>query len=299
MGYYETDATYPEIYDCADALIWGLDYEGNEITTSTKIRHHRFPDRKLLPHYTGSHIVPYGVMFDNITYPSPDIVAHRFCQATRTEFDKTVVDSGWAVNAPAFTSGPYSGDITLTGTFFNFTVPTNYVRYNSAEIFFNKKLFNTDYLKTNRGYRVDSQPLLYPADYAIYPVVNDGVNEDLRMNIYHLVYNADIVPERTNYKVGKQVYLPTASYTGTTNFPVNITNNNLLTADSVLELTYQLEDLDTSLGTQEFGAIENDPGKYALNNFYVSDGRFSFNHWVNPLVITCNLLSNRSISPLF
>lgn len=93
FAYYETDETYPNIENCDGDLIWGPG-----ITTNTKVRLFKFPDRRLISHMSddGEWLRPFGFKFDNITYPNSSIIGHRFCIADRTEFDKTVLDSGWA-----------------------------------------------------------------------------------------------------------------------------------------------------------------------------------------------------------
>lgn len=267
MGYYECDTTYPDIRDCNDALIWGNDYDGNPITTSTKIRHHRFPDRKLLPHYNGTSILPYGVMFDNITYPSSDVVAHQWCVGNQSEFDKTVLDSGWAGKPPVQNStlnleGYMGYEIGLDGD-------QPYIRYNSAELLSNKKLFNTEYLKVNRAYHLDSTPAQFPSAWAPYPITDLTVDKTLYMNVYHMKYNSDATLSRENFKLLKQVYVPAQSFTGNTDFPVNIDDHRQkLTDDSIIQVNYNFESLGF-LGSQSFGILSADPSVFILNNYYL------------------------------
>jgi len=98
MGYYETDTTYPDVQNCDGNSIWGEDYDGNTIVPEvTNIRHHRFPDRRLIPHYdpTTTCLLPLGIQFLNIGYPNSNIVGHQFCFVKRNDATKTVLDSGW------------------------------------------------------------------------------------------------------------------------------------------------------------------------------------------------------------
>ena len=50
MAYWEAEnAIYPTILDCSGGNYWGVDFCGNTLRGS-KIRHHKFPDRNLVPH---------------------------------------------------------------------------------------------------------------------------------------------------------------------------------------------------------------------------------------------------------
>jgi len=97
MGYHEcANACYPAIYDCEGKSIWGVDSCGNELI-NTPIRHHRLPDRNLVPHYDydTNTIRPLGVLFSNVTYPHPDIIGHSFVRVNRDDFTKTVLAAGF------------------------------------------------------------------------------------------------------------------------------------------------------------------------------------------------------------
>lgn len=96
MGYHQCEATYPDIRDCNGESIWGTDSCGNELI-GTPIRHHRMPDRGLVPHYSyddNKFIRPLGIRFSNISYPHPDIIEHHFVRVNRDDFTKTVLAAG-------------------------------------------------------------------------------------------------------------------------------------------------------------------------------------------------------------
>lgn len=97
MGYWESTQTYPSITTCNDTpdTYWGEDWQGNTITTSTKIRHHRTPgpELKLGAGDAGSKV---GITFSNVEYPDSSIVAHFFVYGDRTN-DKTVLTKGVVV----------------------------------------------------------------------------------------------------------------------------------------------------------------------------------------------------------
>ena len=95
LAYYEIDIPYPSTLDCDGVRLFP---EGN-------IRYDKMPDRRLLPIMENAGI-PYtsgtvlnnliGLRFSNIEYPeNSGIIAHRFHIAKRSEFDKTVLDTGW------------------------------------------------------------------------------------------------------------------------------------------------------------------------------------------------------------
>jgi hypothetical protein len=94
MAYYETKNSYyqdPINSDCIDDY-WGTDICGNPLT-GQRIRHHRLPDRKLIPTDTGNNINLLGLEFFNIEYPQ-GYDSHYFSCGIKTEGDKTVLDNG-------------------------------------------------------------------------------------------------------------------------------------------------------------------------------------------------------------
>lgn len=95
LAYYECTENYPEIYDCDGNSIWGVDACGNELI-GTPIRHPKFPDRSLEPLNKDGLITLLGIEFDNIEYPSTDVVGHFFSRAKRDDINKTVLDKGLA-----------------------------------------------------------------------------------------------------------------------------------------------------------------------------------------------------------
>jgi hypothetical protein len=91
MGYWESTESYPD----NKRNIWG-DLCG------TKIRHHKFPDNKLVNHHNqgGSQIILLGVKFENITLPLDNnglpitsIVGYEILRGSR-EGNKTVIAKG-------------------------------------------------------------------------------------------------------------------------------------------------------------------------------------------------------------
>jgi hypothetical protein len=259
FGYYESDdVTYPDIQDCDGNYIWGLDPLNNQILPgTTKIRHHRFPDRRLIPHLTGAngeYIQPLGVKFDDITYPSVDVVGHRFCHAVRSANDKTVLDSGWFTKQYDDISLDYSPNSALTGILLS---PLNtsvsaaigpgmttgqYGRYNSGDIVFNQKLYNPSYLRFNTANRFDYAEI---ASQATFDESGGGtIKADYAVTI--LDFFSD-VPERTNYKVEANVFIPAYSVT-TSILPIDIKSADFASPDSIIKVDYPIEDIDALVG---------------------------------------------------
>lgn len=88
MAYYESSqSTYPETLDCEGQPVWD-DLAGQPI------RHHRFPGRKVEPHIQDGLLRHLGVTFDNVQYPSDDIVGHFFVRGTRDDAERTILDKG-------------------------------------------------------------------------------------------------------------------------------------------------------------------------------------------------------------
>lgn len=96
MGYYECNETYPDIDPTCDTHpdgYWGRDWQGNLITSSTKIRHHKMPGAELT-HATTIEHYRIGINFTiSDDYPDEEIVNHYFVYGDRT-FEKTVADKG-------------------------------------------------------------------------------------------------------------------------------------------------------------------------------------------------------------
>jgi hypothetical protein len=105
MGYYETQATYPEWVDCDGNSVWGEDSCGNSLA-GQEIRHHRMPGRDIEPHYqntygndhTSGTLRHIGVRFFNIDYPS-GVVSHYFVAAKRTASERSVVGKAYLSKA--------------------------------------------------------------------------------------------------------------------------------------------------------------------------------------------------------
>lgn len=271
FGFYETEATYPEIEDCNGNSIWGEDVDGNPIDSSTKIRLFRFPDRKMFPHYyddgTNAYGILYGIQFDNIIYPSSDIIGHQFCYAERDELNKTVIDSGWVVKAAR--DAP-TNTIQILPFFSSSDQANNYGRYNSAEIFFNKNIMSPDYIAISNGCRIESTPIAL-SDFSDIPATRDADDFNFQVANHHMKQTNYIDLERTNYKVLANAYVEKSTYTDTSYFTANVdsaNNVNRLTDDSVMEFNYALPNLVPDLGSSQFGILDADPSYYAFNVIY-------------------------------
>lgn len=88
MAYHECETDYPTTVDCDGNYIYGS-------LAGTPIRHHRFPDATLEPHYQNDNIYPMGVRFDNVILP-PDTIGFKIVRCDRDDLNKTVLDKGIA-----------------------------------------------------------------------------------------------------------------------------------------------------------------------------------------------------------
>jgi len=266
FGYYEAEATYPDIRDCDDNIIWGNDADGLTIDETTKIRLFRFPDRKMFPHYYGEEFnaIIYGIQFDNIVYPSTDIVGHQFCYAERDELNKTVIDSGWMVK-PSYSGGI----IENTPYFTSFDQSHNYARFNSAEVFFNNNIMSPDYIVVSNAYRIESVPKNL-TDFSDIPATRNNDDFNFQIANHHTKAVDYIDLERTNYKVVGNVFVEINSYIETSSFSAIVDNqtSDYLSPDNMLELNYELPNLISDLGSNNFGLNTADPSYMGFNVIY-------------------------------
>jgi len=257
FAYYESpDETYPDITDCDDNLIWGNDADSNPITTDTKVRMFKFPDRKLL-HHINKRISrmwarPFGIQFDNIVYPSPDIIGHQFVMADRTEFDKTVVDSGWA-NTPRteFEGGMLLGmdgfgfdpldSFSRADPLYNYEyLPNNefsqYLRFTSPKTLFEQSLGSFSYYKVNSAVTFDTGEIADDGD-ASYS--HQNIDNITFYSIYRgMDYIARMVPDRTNHNEIDTTYIQHNSITPESTFFPQITSADFYTDDTISRIGY-------------------------------------------------------------
>ncbi len=270
MGYYETDNNYPEIRSCDNELIWGKDFNDIDITETTKIRHHRFPDRRLVSHFSSHKNIgedklievarPFGIKFDNLEYPSSDVVGHQFCYVKRSETNKTVLDSGWftkeydnrkitSVDAEGVSLSYIENSVSANnGT--DWMKFGTYGRFTSSNILYDNKLFRPDYLKFNRAFEFTNTITknIFLDDVA-------GINI---FGIYynHLEYKTSVIQSRQNYKVENQLLNPAKSVT-LTGFPVKVGSVESVSPDSVIEVKSVLQNLSDFLGIATNTKIQN------------------------------------------
>ena len=250
FGYYESEETYPEIRDCDGNLLWGQDLLGNDITTATKIRLIKFPDRRLISHIStdGSYVLPFGIKFENITYPNPSVIGHRFLMADRTEFDKTVVDAGWAVT-PRIREP--EGIISLGSAdpyrHFIYT-PSNpdsrNLRFNSPKTLFENSASTFSYYKTNRVHEFGTGVIgtNAPFDYA-------KKGDDYSIVCYMKHKNSN-TPLRTAHSEQVTVFVEPGGTTLAQSPLPQIVSSDNYTGDTVSYVTYGLENTAALLGPQ-------------------------------------------------
>lgn len=280
FGYYESEETYPEIKDCDNNLLWGTDSLGNPITTDTKIRLIKFPDRRLISHISvdGSYTVPFGIKFENITYPNSSIIGHKFVYADRTDFDKTVIDSGWSVTPVKLVDGSESivslGSGANQPRIYYHTVfsPSNpdskYWRFNSTKTLYNSDLSNFSYYKTNRVHAFGSGVLTNElSDFA-----SRAYNGGIMYSVIGKVKNTNSnIPYRTNH-LEKQTFFIDAGETTPAQGTFNkVRSFDYFTGDTVSLVSYGLEDTSALLAPQISNFVFNTPDnttEVLFHNFY-------------------------------
>lgn len=301
MGYYECENTYPEITDCDGNLIWGEDYDANEINTFTKIRHHKFPDRRLVPHFKDDqYILPLGIQFLNVEYPNTDVIGHQFCYVKRTDANKTVLDSGWFHKSYDNINLLLVNDLSQLGlslvypyTSLQFNVGSNpgiihgtYGRYCSGSMLFSNKLFNGSYLKTNNIYRSSNDPK------GTEEFSKDG-GGSIEISYIHLQNDTFANTNRTNYKINKQLFVEPNALLLTNNLQVAVRNGDPFSPENIIETEYEIENVADVLGnpaSTNFDSIYS--YKKILNKPYESLFTLSYNYLNFNPVSTSDLASN-------
>jgi len=266
FAYYETDETYPNIENCDGDLIWG---EG--ITTNTKVRLFKFPDRKLISHMSddGEWLRPFGFKFDNITYPNASIIGHRFCIADRTEFDKTVLDSGWSVGETANLDSGVDTILT-TGAYLNNTTGEPYLRFNSTNTLFNQSLFAFDYYKLNKAYTFQSPVVASaPGDYFSKILTTDGTVYSI---IQPMSAQDNVNPKRTNLlEINSVLIEPGETSKFFSPIGKNIKSLDTYTGDTISLIQYKVEDVTSIIGNSEALITASDSStntQLRVHNFY-------------------------------
>lgn len=290
MGYYESENNYPEIKDCNDNLIWGDDSNGNTITTSTNIRHHRFPDRRLISHYSAytssgnlvEVIVPFGIKFDNVEYPSSEVIGHQFCYVKRSEANKTVLDGGWFMKTEDnenldFSLSSLKG-IKLSGfdTSVNGVTPTiqsgKFGSYESADIMFKSNLYRPSYLKFNKVYRFEFDEIAEEKEF------NETTSTPIKVRLSKLKYQLNVTPLRNNFKILNQLFTPPNSIT-VSGFTLNVKNEDWGSPNSVIELDSVIENTSDLIGPSAIGFTDQSyVYKKSQNNPYNDLFTLSYNY---------------------
>ena len=160
LGYHQTCQSIYEDYDCVEDY-WGEDWQGNSLS-GTPVRHHVIPDRTTIPLLTlnggtedNKFINVIGVKFDNIEYPSDDIIGHFFvsgfgeerviANAVSTMFQKND-DRGYYINYARYGNPDTIEHEIETSCYQNLIVPENLFEdgYSTPITMRVNKLFNTN-----------------------------------------------------------------------------------------------------------------------------------------------------------
>jgi hypothetical protein len=216
MGFWEaSDATYPEDLDCEGNPLYGA-------LAGQPIRHHRFPDRKLVPLHEDGNINLLGIEFDNVDYPHPNIIGHYFVSVKRGQNNRTVFDRGIVSFRTSYAeSVPWIKDegglIGNLPPFLGTGMRDDVVKLTSPKILVDKEFYTDFYLKTEGAYQVDN----FSTSDENYGDVNI-----VSLNLF--VGPSDLLNSSSlNRKVKSSLYLdPDSEQTGVTSFPVARVINN-------------------------------------------------------------------------
>lgn len=295
FGYYEGDNTYADIVNCDNELIWG-----DGIDIETKIRHFRFPDRRLIPIISGSvgeYVTILGVKFDNITYPDSSIIGHRFLYAKRDEVNKTVLDSGW-ISKKADSSdlgvlfpGSETQDGIVAGQI-QYSSPLmasdgdpsmatgKFLSYNSAQLMYNDRLFSPSHIKNNNIY-------LYNYSQSGNTIVAsaDDFYDNIQVTTSNGIYLDSGTAIRTNHKVLSQIIARQGQLTSASNFVTWVANRDFLSTDNIIYCASEIEnysnvvpdDVTPNIKTKACYAYKKSNNKVFENIYNVEYDYINFN----------------------
>lgn len=167
MGYHEINETYPDLKDCNDLSIWDATSIGGLDLSSSKIRHHRFPDLNLAGQSLVQALTTHKPQLINVRFDLTDvyanippnieskIVGHYIVRAKRDDFNKTVLDKGFTFNGEGnmeiglSVQGVPIFDGTLEYSFLNAGTAaySRNVEYISNEMLYNNRVIKGGYMK--------------------------------------------------------------------------------------------------------------------------------------------------------
>lgn len=280
MGYHEVEQTTYDIpiNYCEDDF-WGVDFCGNPLE-GAKVRHHRLPDRKLIPvssSFDSSLVNQIGLEFENIVYPHPDIVDHRILVGKRTE--DTVLDNG--ISVPLRTKE--IDDLEVTGFSYLPTEEDNRsVSFISPKVLIdNSYLQGGNHLKLNyyQTYGTDFRSFKgnHPGEFVI-DLGSGKPTTDYRAlirpwNIAGIIGNGIEESSRTNFDVLKNLNIPPGSEYADEKTYVNFsTANNIKFLDLNWELDINGEYGDGEDGNRQRMKVGHTSLKRATNNVYTNLG---------------------------
>lgn len=248
MGYNEAESvTYPDIR-CNDESVWGQDYWGNDLV-GMKVRHHRIPSRRLVRINDGipSSIRIIGFKFDNIVYPSSDIVGHRFLISKRDENSKTVLDNGFLAQLHLTQengSGPtYYGVDALTESGLLYGTSSKAMAFISPKTLLQKEQFNGTHITAHSLWDRNTFTSLedYVDDGNPYDAMGFAVpNIEIACNVhkYAGLYGSGAVTEAINSPYDAQVYVdPYSTQEAVFGLDHGVVNTSFTTPLPVIQLS--------------------------------------------------------------
>ena len=168
MGYHQSNLVrYPMDRDCDGNLIWGS-------LAGTPIRHHRFPNRNMIPisgdlDDIGTGVTWFrsiGIIVNAVGYPDPDIVGHYIVRSERAG-NETIIDKGMLLPNTNENEGDGVIRVGQLQSQFSINTATDYV----GEVITPKTLYNN--INLNEGEYLSSEGI-----YNIVDIIgsSDGVH---------------------------------------------------------------------------------------------------------------------------
>lgn len=273
FGYHESEQTYPEIEDCNGNPIYGS-------LAGEKIRHHRFPDRKLMPHVNlGTWIIQLGIKAVAASLPN-GIIGYRLCIGERDDLSKTVTDSGYLTKALHYNyASPIPDNLLLTAMemdYFDDAIspivpPKIYGRYSSSNVLFNERITPASFLKFNQIFKFSSGAIA-PGVYPYFQVdLQDPAPYDAKLYsiIMNMAYVLNTAALTTNYKIEKNLLIPPGGKSSNA-IGINVESNDWFSYNSVVVTSSDIEDSETTVPGQDFATSPTADSAYLrANNFYV------------------------------
>lgn len=237
FGYFETDEIYPDLRDCENVSIYGA-------LTNQKVRHHRFPDRRLVSHLDGNYIVPYGIKCTLSSLP-PGTIGYRVVYRNL----ETVKEVGY-LN----TRREISNEVLLTGFHGSTSSTTKYASMTSIDSQYNSSVPTGSFVKQNRVFKFTTNSITSLGSTFSIPSSNSNL---IRNAIIYTNGSTSSVPLRNNYKIDKQVIIDAGKTLDSVVTGITVKNRDYWTNYGLVKITNDFENYSTFNGGQDTSFLLN------------------------------------------